>query len=299
MSSLKEVKNRISSVKSTQKITSAMQMVASAKLHRRQQSIEGLYPYQQQMNNILTNFLSSDIGEIESPFLEERKVKKVAIIAVSSNTSLCGAFNANVNRKFTEVYNQYKEKIGADAITVYPIGRKIEEFIRKQSINYPKSYQSLSDNPTFETAHELASQLMDDFLAKRIDQVILIYHHFRMVSSQVLTTETYLPIELSSLVQENKSREILGKYQSTSPQYIVEPSVEELIAELIPQAIRLKMFTVLLDASTSEHAARMLAMQLATDNAEELIDDLTQQYNKSRQQAITNELLDIIGGTFK
>ncbi len=299
MSSLKEVKNRINSVKSTQKITSAMQMVASAKLHKRQQSIDGLYPYQQLMDKILRNFLSSDLGEIKSPFLEEREVKRVAIVPIASNTSLCGAFNANVNRRFLEVYTQYKEELGAENITIYPVGRKVNDFIKKQEIPVAQSYENLSEHLAYETSHEFASMLMNKFITKEIDQVVLIYHHFKMISSQILMVETYLPIDLASLIKINESSEIIGEIQTEIPSYIVEPSVEEFIQELIPQAVRLKMHTVLLDANTSEHAARMLAMQMATDNAEELIDDLTQQYNKTRQQAITNELLDIIGGTFK
>lgn len=299
MSSLKEVKNRINSVKSTQKITSAMQMVASAKLHKRQQSIDGLYPYQQLMDKILRNFLSSDLGEIKSPFLEEREVKRVAIVPIASNTSLCGAFNANVNRRFLEVYTQYKEELGAENITIYPVGRKVNDFIKKQEIPVAQSYENLAEHLAYETSHEFASMLMNKFITKEIDQVVLIYHHFKMISSQILMVETYLPIDLASLIKINESSEIIGEIQTEIPSYIVEPSVEEFIQELIPQAVRLKMHTVLLDANTSEHAARMLAMQMATDNAEELIDDLTQQYNKTRQQAITNELLDIIGGTFK
>ncbi len=299
MSSLKEVKNRINSVKSTQKITSAMQMVASAKLHKRQQSIEVLYPYQQQMDNIMNNFLSSDIGDIKSPYIEQRKVERVAILPVSSNTSLCGAFNANVNREFLEVYTQYKEALGEDNIEIYPIGRKIDDYIKKQGISINQSFEHLSDKPTYETAHELVSLLMNRFIKREIDKVVVLYHHFKMVSTQVLMVETFLPLNLSTLIKEKKSENTLEKTNTVAPQYIVEPSVEEFIEELIPQAVRLRMFTILLDANTSEHAARMLAMQLATDNADELIDDLTQQYNKTRQQAITNELLDIVGGTFK
>ena len=299
MSSLKEVKNRINSVKSTQKITSAMQMVASAKLHKRQQSIEVLYPYQQQMDRILNNFLSSDIGDIKSPYLEQRKVERVAILPVSSNTSLCRAFNTNINRAFLEVYNQYKEELGENSIELYPIGRKVEDFIKKQGISINQSFEHLSDKPTYEAAHKLVNGLMNRFIERKIDKVVIIYHHFKVVSTQVLEVETFLPLKLSSLIKEKKDQKALNENSVVAPQYIIEPSIEEFIEELIPQAVRLRMFTILLDANTSEHAARMLAMQLATDNADELIDDLTQQYNKTRQQAITNELLDIVGGTFK
>lgn len=292
MASLKEVKNRINSVQSTRKITSAMKMVASAKLHKAQGAIENMLPYQSKLNKILTNFLSADL-EVVSPFVVEREVKRVAIVIISSNSSLCGAYNANVLKMFLQTVGEYRE-LGQDNILVFPIGRKVEEATKKMGFVPQGSYQTLSDKPSYQEASALAGRLMEMFLAKEIDRVELIFHHFKSMGVQVLLRERYLPIDLTRVQQEVAD----GERQAVND-YIVEPSAEELIAQLIPTVLCQKIFTSALDSNASEHAARVLAMQIATDNANELIQDLTKQYNKTRQQAITNELLDIIGGAMK
>ena len=256
MSSLKEVKNRISSVKSTRQITSAMKMVASAKLHKAQGRIGNMLPYQRKLNEILTNFLRTD-ASFESPYT-----------------------------------------LGKENILIYPVGRKVEEAVKKMGYVPQGSYQVMADKPSYVEAYELAEKLMHEFVEKQIDHVELIYHHFKSMGSQVLLRENYLPIDLTQVAQE-AAEDVPEDARSFNNDYIVEPSVGELIAELLPKVLSQKIFTVLLDSNTSEHAARMLAMQTATDNANELTQDLTKQYNKSRQQAITNELLDIIGGSLK
>lgn len=301
MSSLKEVKNRISSVKSTRQITSAMKMVASAKLHKAQGRIENMLPYQRKLNEILTNFLRTD-ASFESPYTETRPVTRIAIVVFSSNTSLCGAFNSNVTKMLDRVLADY-QTLGKENILIYPVGRKVEEAVKKLGYEPQGSYQALADKPSYVDAYELAGKLMKEFVEKRIDHVELIYHHFKSMGSQVLLRENYLPIDLTHVAAE-AAEEVAeeGTPEATrnfNNDYIVEPSVDQLIAELLPKVLSQKIFTVLLDSNTSEHAARMLAMQTATDNANELIQDLTKQYNKSRQQAITNELLDIIGGSLK
>lgn len=301
MSSLKEVKNRISSVKSTRQITSAMKMVASAKLHKAQGQIENMLPYQRKLNEILTNFLRTD-ASFESPYTETRPVTRIAIVVFSSNTSLCGAFNSNVTKMLDRVLADY-QTLGKENILIYPVGRKVEEAVKKLGYEPQGSYQALADKPSYVDAYELAGKLMKEFVEKRIDHVELIYHHFKSMGSQVLLRENYLPIDLTHVAAE-AAEEVAeeGTPEATrnfNNDYIVEPSVDQLIAELLPKVLSQKIFTVLLDSNTSEHAARMLAMQTATDNANELIQDLTKQYNKSRQQAITNELLDIIGGSLK
>ena len=283
MASLKEVKNRISSVKSTRQITSAMKMVASAKLHKAQGRIENMLPYQRKLNEILTNFLSTDVT-VESPYTEERPVGKVAIVAFSSNSSLCGAFNSNVAKMLERTLEDYRS-LGKENILVYPVGKKVEEAVKKLGYEPQGSYQEMADKPSYVQAYELAGLLMKEFLEGRVDKVELIYHHFKSMGSQVLTRDNYLPIDLGKVAEEATGT--------------VEPSASQLVAELLPKVLSQKIYTVLLDSNTSEHAARMLAMQAATDNANELIQDLTKQYNKSRQQAITNELLDIIGGSMK
>lgn len=296
MASLKEVKNRISSVKSTRQITSAMKMVASAKLHKVQGRIENMLPYQRKLNEILTNFLRTD-ASFQSPYTEKRPVTRVAVVAFSSNSSLCGAFNSNVAKMLERTLEDY-QSLGKENILIYPVGRKVEEAVRKMGYVSQGSFQVMADKPSYVEAYGLAEKLMREFVEKRIDHVELIYHNFKSMGSQVLFRENYLPIDLTQVVQEAEEG-MPEDARSFNNDYIVEPSVGELIAELLPKVLSQKIFTVLLDSSTSEHAARMLAMQTATDNANELIQDLTKQYNKSRQQAITNELLDIIGGSLK
>lgn len=296
MASLKEVKNRISSVKSTRQITSAMKMVASAKLHKAQGRIENMLPYQRKLSEILTNFLRTD-ASFESPYTEKRPVKRVAVVAFSSNSSLCGAFNSNVAKMLERTLEDY-QSLGKENILIYPVGRKVEEVVKKMGYVPQGSYQVMADKPSYVEAYELAEKLMHEFVEKQIDHVELIYHHFKSMGSQVLLRENYLPIDLTQVAQE-AAEDVPEDARSFNNDYIVEPSVGELIAELLPKVLSQKIFTVLLDSNTSEHAARMLAMQTATDNANELIQDLTKQYNKSRQQAITNELLDIIGGSLK
>ena len=295
MASLKEVKNRINSVKSTRQITSAMKMVASAKLHKTQGRIENMLPYQRKLNEILMNFLRTD-ATFESPYTDVRSVTKVAIVVFSSNTSLCGAFNSNVAKMLEKTVNDYKS-LGQENIMIYPVGRKVEDAVKKMGYTPQGSYQIMADKPSYVQAYELAGSLMNDFLEKRVDKVELIYHHFKSMGSQVLTRDEYLPIDLKKVTEE--ANEAVSEMRSFNNDYIVEPSVPELIAGLLPKVLSQKLYTVLLDSNASEHAARTLAMQTATDNANELIQDLTKQYNKSRQQAITNELLDIIGGSLK
>lgn len=298
MASLKEVKTRINSVKSTRKITSAMKMVASAKLHKAQGAIENMLPYQKKLNKILTNFLSADLP-IESPYVKVREVKRVAIVVFSSNTSLCGAFNANVIKMLMQTLGEYRT-LGQDNILIFPIGKKVDEAVERMGFHPQETSPTLSDKPSYQEASGLAHRLMEMFAAGEIDRVELIYHHFKSMGVQILLRETYLPIDLTHAVEEGEQEEEQKEEaREVVNDYIVEPSPEQLIAELIPTVLSQKLFTAAMDSNASEHAARTLAMQVATDNANELIQDLTKQYNKSRQQAITNELLDIVGGSMK
>ena len=298
MASLKEVKTRINSVKSTRKITSAMKMVASAKLHKAQGAIENMLPYQKKLNKILTNFLSADLP-IESPYVQEREVKRVAIVVFSSNTSLCGAFNANVIKMMMQTIGEFRT-LGQDNILIFPVGKKVDEAAKRMGFKPQEVSPTLSDKPTYQEAAELAHRLMDLYVAGEVDRVEIIYHHFKSMGVQILLRETYLPINMTNVVSEEDrmNKEEVEEHEIAND-YIIEPNAEELIASLIPTVLSQKIFTAAVDSNASEHAARTLAMQVATDNANELIQDLTKQYNKSRQQAITNELLDIVGGTMK
>ena len=298
MASLKEVKTRINSVKSTRKITSAMKMVASAKLHKAQGAIENMLPYERKLNKILTNSLSADLP-VESPYIKAREVKRVAIVAFSSNTSLCGAFNANVIKMLLQTVGEFRT-LGQDNILIFPVGKKVDEAVKRLGFEPQETSPTLSDKPSYQEASELAHRLMEMYVSGEIDRVELIYHHFKSMGVQILLRETYLPIDLTRVVdEEEKQKEEEVQGGEIANDYIIEPSAEELIANLIPTVLSQKLFTAAVDSNASEHAARTLAMQVATDNANELIQDLTKQYNKSRQQAITNELLDIVGGSMQ
>ena len=298
MASLKEVKTRINSVKSTRKITSAMKMVASAKLHKAQGAIENMLPYERKLNKILTNFLSADLP-VESPYIKAREVKRVAIVVFSSNTSLCGAFNANVIKMLLQTVGEFRT-LGQDNILIFPVGKKVDEAVKRLGFQPQETSPTLSDKPSYQEASELAHRLMKMYVSGEIDRVELIYHHFKSMGVQILLRETYLPIDLTRVVdEEEKQKEEEVQGGEIANDYIIEPSAEELITNLIPTVLSQKLFTAAVDSNASEHAARTLAMQVATDNANELIQDLTKQYNKSRQQAITNELLDIVGGSMQ
>ena len=288
MPSLKEIKGRIASVKSTKKITSAMKMVSSAKLRKAQYQIEQFLPYERRLSNILNNFLSGYSDEDFSSVLSEvREVQKVALIALSSNSSLCGAFNSNAIRILNESVKKYKSQ--KCEITIYAIGKKMEAAARKLDIpvEIKGGYNALMDKPAFEGAREIADILINDFIENKIDKVDLIYNHFKSTGVQVPTEEQFLPVDLS-----NKK-----EAKAISTDYIIEPDRKTLLETLIPRSLRSKIYAVLLDSAAAEQAARVVAMQIATDNADEIMDGLTIQFNKQRQQAITSELLDIVGGS--
>jgi F-type H+-transporting ATPase subunit gamma len=298
MASLKEIKGRIASVKSTRKITAAMKMIASAKLRKAQYRIESFLPYQSRLTTILNNFLASDRNDFSSPLSENRETNRVAIVVFSSNSSLCGAFNTNAIRLLADKLKEYHSK--KIEIEVYPIGKKVEEYVKKQTLpleihktykldpqSEPASFISLMDKPAFEGAKAIADRIIADFLDKKIDKVDLLYNHFKSTGVQIPTVEQFLPLDLSAKVGG----------QAIPVDYIIEPDRNTLLNTLIPKSLRSKIYAVLLDSSAAEQAARTVAMQIATDNADEMLDDLTIQYNKQRQQAITSELLDIIGGS--
>ena len=275
-----------------------MKMVASAKLHKAQGAIENMLPYERKLNKILTNFLSADLP-VESPYIKAREVKRVAIVAFSSNTSLCGAFNANVIKMLLQTVGEFRT-LGQDNILIFPVGKKVDEAVKRLGFQPQETSPTLSDKPSYQEAPELAHRLMEMYVSGEIDRVELIYHHFKSMGVQILLRETYLPIDLTRVVdEEEKQKEEEVQGGEIANDYIIEPSAEELIANLIPTVLSQKLFTAAVDSNASEHAARTLAMQVATDNANELIQDLTKQYNKSRQQAITNELLDIVGGSMQ
>ena len=296
MPSLKEIKGRIGSVKSTLKITSAMKLVASAKLRKAQQTIEGMRPYERKLQEMMERLVAQAGGAGTSewsarPAVEDEDAaparQKVALVAFASNSSLCGAFNANVVRLALETLRSY----GDADVTVYSVGRKMAESMKKAGKTSPEDYQKLADNPSYAPAAELAGALMDDFREGRLDRVDLVYNHFVSSGKQVPVRETLLPMDPVI------SSEAEGEVEKSEKDYILEPSAAELLENLIPKSLRLKFYTALLDSNASEHAARTVAMQTATDNGEDLLQELTLQYNKGRQQKITSEILDLAGGS--
>jgi len=291
MPSLKEVKNRINSVNSTKKITSAMKMVASAKLHSARKAIESMRPYESRLNRIMAGFVSAIEGDIASPYATERPVQRIAFVVYSSNSGLCGGFNSNIVRELKSALDDCRAK-GIEVEGIYPVGKKACDAVKKMGYDKAPDLSDLADHPAYTPAAELAQSLMDKFAAGTIDKAVLIYHHFKSAGTQVLTRETFLPVSLNF---EQKSEDKSG----FNADYIVEPDKATLLVRLVPKALHLKVFTALLDSVASEHAARVVAMQVATDNADDLLQELTLQYNKTRQQAITSELLDIVGGSMQ
>ena len=320
MPSLKEIKGRIASVNSTRKITSAMRMVASSKLHHAQVAIQNMLPYETMLEHILKSFLAAE-AEAQTIYDQERPVKRVALVVFSSNSSLCGGFNANIIKMMQRTVDAYTEELGQGSVEIYPIGRKVAEKARKLGYTCCGDYASLVDHPQVHQCIEIAMELGEKFAKGEIDRVELIYHHFKSAGSQVLTNKQFLPIDIESELERDHERDLTSNIATKKAQeylkknrrkkverqegeavplndnFIVEPDMNTVLSELLPKMAHLMLYTALLDSVASEHAARMVAMQTATDNADELLRQLNLQYNKSRQQAITSELLDIVGGS--
>ena len=319
MPSLKEIKGRIASVNSTRKITSAMKMVASSKLHHAQVAIQNMLPYETMLEHILKSFLAAE-AEAQTVFDQVRPIKRVALVVFSSNSSLCGGFNANVIKMMMRTVEAYQNELGEGSVEVYAVGRKVAEKARKLGYDVKGDYAALVDHPNVRECIDMAMELGEKFYNGEIDRVEFIYHHFKSAGSQILTNKTFLPIDLESelgrdherdlttnvitkkaqdyLKQNRRHREVKeGEVAPLNDNFIVEPDMNTVLSTLIPKMAHLMLYTALLDSIASEHAARMVAMQTATDNADELLRQLNLQYNKGRQQAITSELLDIVGGS--
>jgi len=319
MPSLKEIKGRIASVNSTRKITSAMKMVASSKLHHAQVAIQNMLPYETMLEHILKSFLAAE-AEAQTIFDQERPVKRVALVVLSSNSSLCGGFNANVIKMMQRTVEAYTQELGQGSVEVWPIGRKVAEKARKLGYDVQCDYAELIDHPQVRPCIDMAMELGRRFAEGEIDRVEILYHHFKSAGSQILTNKTFLPIDLEAELGRDHERDLTsniatkkaqdylrknrrrretkeGEVAPLNDNFIVEPDMNTVLSKLLPKMAHLMLYTALLDSVASEHAARMVAMQTATDNADELLRQLNLQYNKSRQQAITSELLDIVGGS--
>jgi F-type H+-transporting ATPase subunit gamma len=297
-----------------------MKMVASSKLHHAQVAIQNMLPYESMLEHILKSFLAAEVGS-QTIYDQERPVKRVALVVFSSNSSLCGGFNANIIKTMTKAVDALSNELGKDNVEVYPIGRKVAEKAGKLGYNVKCDLADLVDHPNVKQCIDLAMELGERFANNEIDKVELIYHHFKSAGSQILTHKTFLPIDIESELNADHERDLTSNVVTKQVQdylkkkgrktkkvqenevaplndnFIVEPDMHTVLSQLIPKMGHLMLYTALLDSVASEHAARMVAMQTATDNADELLRQLNLQYNKSRQQAITSELLDIVGGS--
>lgn len=289
MANLKAIRTRIASVKSTRQITSAMKMVAAARLRRAQDKIVQMRPYAEKLKEILAGLAQSleETGEA-SVYSRKEDPEKVLIVVITSNRGLCGAFNANVIREVKRLMEEdYSEQYGKGNLSFMAIGKKGHDFLRKIEHCDVEEYSHLYNRLSFESVSKLASAIMADFICMRFHKVVLVYNQFKNAAVQRLTTEVFLPIEITDTT--NHDRPLISDY-------IYEPDKEVIISELIPKSLKLQFYKSLLDSSAAEHGARMTSMHLATDNATELIRGLTLQYNKARQASITNQILEVVSG---
>lgn len=284
MASLKEIRARITSVASTQKITSAMKMVSAAKLKKAESSTLNFLPYKSKLSEALSNYLGSLEGEINIPLEENRTVKKVALIAFSSSSGLCGVYNSNVSKLFKQAYDEYVEELGKENVVVILSGKKIKDYVKRFQIPVNEYYEPATDKPSYDFAMELSDKMVKLFLEHKVDRVELIYNHFKNAGVQTPLREVVLPLRTDTLPT------------AQSFDYLVEPDKDAFVNALVPKVIRTIFYSIMLDTFTAEHGARMTAMHIASDNAEQLSQELRIQYNKARQNVITSELIDIVGG---
>ena len=280
MANLKEIRNRITSIKSTMQITSAMKMVSAAKLKKAQDAITAMRPYSSKLTELLQSLSATLEGNTGGAYSEQREVNKVLLVAVTSNRGLCGGFNSSIIKKTVSTINETYNGVEVDLLT---IGKKGNDILSKE-YNVVENNNSIYDDLTFDNAAEVAQQLMDLYVAGTYDRIEIIYNQFKNAATQIAMVEQFLPIK--PVEGEN----------NVSSDYIFEPSKEEIVLELIPKSLKTQLYKAIRDSFAAEHGARMTAMHKATDNAKELRDDLLLTYNKARQAAITNEILEIVGG---
>jgi F-type H+-transporting ATPase subunit gamma len=283
MANLKEVKQRINSVMSTQQITKAMKMVSAAKLRRAQEKIVQMRPYSQKLTAILNNVSAASEGDSDIVFATKREVKKVLLVPVTSDKGLCGAFNTNILKATNTAI---KEQFEGAEITVLPLGKKAYEYFKKSNYTVIDTYFGVFQQLNFDVVKEAASYAMDGFLAGDYDQVVLVFNEFKNVATQLVRVEQFLPMAPQEGEEGN----------ATETDYLLEPSRTYIIEELVPISLRIQFYKAVLESNASEHGARMTAMDKATENAGELLKELKLMYNRTRQAAITNEILEIVAG---
>jgi len=290
MANLKEVRNRIASVQSTQQITKAMKMVSAAKLKRATNAIIALRPYATKLKEILGN-LSASLEGSSSPFIQEREPNKVLIITVSSNRGLAGAFNMNVIKAANNlIAEKYSEQLKNGNVSIISIGKKTQDFYEKRKYNVIGNNNEVYSALTFENVTKITDAIMAGFIKGDFDKVEVVYNRFRNAAVQFITTEQLLPLPKAEEAEVNTDK------KSTNVDYILEPSQEEIVEQLIPKSIKIQLYKAVLDSHASEHGARMTSMDKATENAGELLKALKLSYNQARQAAITTELTEIVSG---
>lgn len=281
MANLKEIRNRIGSIKSTMQITSAMKMVSASKLKKAQDAIIAMRPYSSKLTELLQNLSTTLDGEIGGAFTNQREVSKVLLVVVTSNRGLCGGFNSSIVK---ETIRNIEENYSNVSVDIFGLGKKGADVLGKQ-YNVIETNNDIFDNLTFANTAEIAEKLMGLFVDGTYDKIEIIYNQFKNAATQIPQVEEYLPIKAVAEGQSNSNTD-----------YIFEPSKEEIILELIPKSLKMQLYKAVRDSFAAEHGARMTAMHKATDNAKELRDELLLTYNKARQAAITNEILEIVGG---
>ncbi len=282
MPNLKEIKSRITSVKSTIQITSAMKMVSAAKLKKAQDAIIQLRPYSNKLTEIMSSVSSASEDSSQNKYSEVRGVNKILLVPITSNRGLCGGFNANIIKKTIEIEKEFSPK---SELTILSIGKKSSEFFKKNKYNVHSTHDDVFQDVNYEDVSKIAELILNDFANEKFDKVILVYNQFKNAATQIVMQEDFLP--LNKTKSENSQKAV---------DYIYEPGKEEILNELIPKSLKTQLFKAILDSNASEHGARMTAMHKATDNATELKNELTLSYNKARQAAITGEILEIVGG---
>jgi F-type H+-transporting ATPase subunit gamma len=285
MANLKEIRNRISSVSSTMQITSAMKMVSAAKLKKAQDAITAMRPYSDKLTELLQNLSATTDGDAGSKYTEQRDVERALVVAITSNRGLAGAFNTNIIKELIRL-NQNELK-GVD-VSYMTIGKKANDFVSKKSL-VQSNKSDLFENISYDNVAVIAEELMELFITGQFDKIVIVYNSFKNAATQIVMTEDFLPLKPVAKDEDAIQAE-------TELDYIFEPSKEEIIEELIPKSLKMQLYKGVRDSWASEHGARMTAMHKATDNATELRDQLKLTYNKARQAAITNEILEIVGG---
>ena len=281
MANLKEIRLRITSVGSTMQITSAMKMVSAAKLKRAQDAIIQMRPYANKLTELLKNLSASLDSSDGGVYTQEREIKNVLLVTVTSNRGLCGGFNAYIMKKAKALIN---EEYANAKVSILSIGKKSSEHFTKNGFNVASTHDALFGDLTFDNVAIVAEGIMERFVEGDYDKVVLVYNQFKNAATQIIMTENFLPVQAA----ENNSEIVVD--------YIFEPTKQEIVEQLIPKSLKTQLFKAVLDSHAAEHGARMTAMHKATDNASELKKDLTLTYNKARQAAITNEILEIVGG---